>query len=102
MGLISKYSAVLTMLEARYGLDSHKVHLLALAQVHWERDLKVRVTDLLNSYSGMCRANTHRAIKDLESMKLFKLVSSEGDRRERLIHPGALFTRFEKNLEGWQ
>lgn len=102
MGAIHKYAAVMFMLEARYGIDSHKLQLLGLAQAHWEQDIRLRVTDLLKSYSGTCRAITHRSIKELEDAKMFKLISGGEDKRERLVHPGAFFSRLEKNLESWK
>ena len=102
MGIVSDHAAILSLLETKYGIDSHKLQLLGLAQAHWEQDIRLRVTDLLKSYSGTCRAITHRSIKELEDAKMFKLVSGGEDKRERLVHPGAFFSRLEKILEGWK
>ena len=98
MNKVRQLSGLLGRLESKYGLDYHKLRMLSIASVYWEADMPVRVTDILNMYEGASRATTHRALKELVSVGLFREKIPTDDKRVKFLQPGLKFDVLIKEI----
>lgn len=101
MSNIITVSSALTVVAKKYGIDNHKLHLLALIEGQCGLGSPLRVTDLIKKYAGTSPATTHKAIKELVGAKLVKEVDSKHDKREKFLHPGSKFSCLEKDFGVW-
>lgn len=98
MSRLAAWSDIFIKAEKMYGLDMTKIHLLGIADKFWDQGDAVRVTELINKYSGASRATTHKAIKELIDAELLRVVNSTDDGRVRYLHPGKKLKTLEKLL----
>ena len=98
MNKVRQLSGLLGRLESKYGLDYHKVRMLSIASVYWEEGAPVRVSDILNVYEDTSRATTHRAIRELVSVGLFREKIPADDRRVKFLQPGLKFDVLLKDI----
>lgn len=98
MNKVRQLGGLLGRLESKYGLDYHKVRMLSIASVYWEEDAPVRVSDILNAYEGASRATTHRLIKELVSVGLFREKIPADDLRVKFLQPGLKFDSLLKDI----
>ena len=97
--IVRGLSDQLWMLEEKFNVDAHKVHMMRCAVDVWESDSGgLRVTDLLSLYTSTSRATTHRMIRELIASKLLKGISSIEDKRVKLLVPGQKFEAYVKAI----
>lgn len=96
---VKRLSDLLRDLKKEFGIDEHKIHLLGIVgMVHKDLDDAVKMTDLIEMYSGTSRATAHKAVKSMIDNDLLRLEGSNQDGRVRWVYPGKNFARLEKLL----
>lgn len=98
MNKVRQLGGLLGRLESKYGLNYHKIRMLSIASVRWEEGAPVRVGDILDAYEGASRATTHRAIKELVSIGLFREKIPTDDLRVKFLQPGLKFDALIKDI----
>lgn len=98
MNRMAGWSEMITKAEKAYGIDINKIHLLGIAEDMWSNGYAVCVTELINKYTGASRATTHKAIKELVSAGLLRMVDSDDDKRVRYLEPGKNLQKLERLL----
>lgn len=98
MNKVRQLGGLMARLEAKYDMNPHKLRMLSIASVYWEADMPVRVTDILNMYEGASRATTHRALKELVSVGLFREKIPTDDKRVKFLQPGLKFDALTKEI----
>lgn len=98
MNKVRQLGGLLARLEHKYGMDYHKLRILSMTSVYWEGDVPVRVTDILNAYEDASRATTHRAVRELVSVGLFREKIPDDDRRIKFLQPGLKFDALLKDI----
>lgn len=98
MNKVRQLGGLMARLETKYDMNPHKLRMLSIASMYWEEDVPVRVTDILNAYEDASRATTHRAIRELVSVGLFREKIPDDDRRIKFLQPGLKFDALLKDI----
>lgn len=101
MNNVQKLSNKLERLKTKYTLDQTDIYILGLLSEKWGKGEDVRVTDLTLKFGkGVgSPANLHyRITKDLVTLQLVRLKSSEEDARVKFVVKGKQFDAFNKYI----
>lgn len=98
MNKVRQLGGLMARLEAKYDMNLHKLRMLSIASMYWEADMPVRVTDILGAYEDASRATTHRMIKELVSVGLFREKVPAEDLRVKFLQPGLKFDTLLKDI----
>lgn len=98
MNKVRQLSGLMARLEVKYNMNLHKLRILSIASVYWEGEMPLRVTDILNTYEDASRATTHRMIRELVSVGLFREKVPADDKRVKFLLPGLKFDALTKEI----
>ena len=92
-------SNTLWRVKDKFGVNSHKVHMLRMMVEWWDSGRPIKVTQVMDLYTDTSRAITHRMIRELVSSKLLKEQPSKDDKRVKFLVPGAKFDAYAKAIK---